>query len=150
MRFFNTERPVYCAEHNCLPPLSRWDLNDRTGDCQEARHSGHRRTQKARTLWVVDRAFIDAAFWERKKRTQGSTLITRMKSNLVVGSRAAMPIAKTPENAGVLRDERITLLSSSQKWRLITLRTRQSRRLEFLTNDFSLLPGVIAFLYARR
>ncbi|WPL13531.1 transposase [Thiorhodovibrio litoralis] len=107
-------------------------------------------TQEARTLWVVDRAFIDAAFWDRKKRTQGSTLITRMKSNLVVGSRAAMPIAKTPENAGVLRDERITLLSSSQEWRLITLRTRQGRRLEFLTNDFSLLPGVVAFLYARR
>jgi hypothetical protein len=28
MRFFNTEGPVHCAEHYCLPPLSRWDLEE--------------------------------------------------------------------------------------------------------------------------
>jgi hypothetical protein len=28
MRFFNTEGPVRCDEHYCLPPLSRWDLDD--------------------------------------------------------------------------------------------------------------------------
>ncbi|WPL12520.1 hypothetical protein [Thiorhodovibrio litoralis] len=61
-------------------------------------------TQEARTLWVVDRAFIDAAFWDRKKRTQGSTLITRMKSNLVVDSRAAMPHCQdTGERRGAAR-----------------------------------------------
>ncbi|WP_295539912.1 ATP-binding protein [uncultured Thiohalocapsa sp.] len=28
MRFFNTEGPVHCEEHYCLPPLSRWDLDE--------------------------------------------------------------------------------------------------------------------------
>jgi hypothetical protein len=28
MRFFNTEGPVNCADHYCLPPLSRLDLDD--------------------------------------------------------------------------------------------------------------------------
>jgi hypothetical protein len=28
MRFFNTEGPVNCADHYCLPPLSRLDLED--------------------------------------------------------------------------------------------------------------------------
>ncbi|MCF7979817.1 MAG: AAA-like domain-containing protein [Chromatiaceae bacterium] len=27
MRFFNTEGPVHCAQHYCLPPLVRWDLD---------------------------------------------------------------------------------------------------------------------------
>ena len=26
MRFFNTEGPVNCADHYCLPPLARLDL----------------------------------------------------------------------------------------------------------------------------
>ena len=28
MRFFNTEGPVNCARHYCLPPLSRLDMDD--------------------------------------------------------------------------------------------------------------------------
>jgi hypothetical protein len=28
MRFFNTEGPVRSDEHYCLPPLTRWDLDE--------------------------------------------------------------------------------------------------------------------------
>ena len=28
MRFFTTEGPVNCADHYCLPPLSRLDMED--------------------------------------------------------------------------------------------------------------------------
>ena len=28
MRFFTTEGPVNCADHYCLPPLTRFDLDD--------------------------------------------------------------------------------------------------------------------------
>ena len=28
MRFFTTEGPVNCADHYCLPPLARFDLDD--------------------------------------------------------------------------------------------------------------------------
>ena len=31
MRFFNTEGPVNCADHYCLPPLTRFDLVEITG-----------------------------------------------------------------------------------------------------------------------
>ena len=54
------------------------------------------------------------------------------------------------ENEGVVADLRITLSSSRERWRLVTFRTRRGRTVEFLTNDFSLLPGVVAFLYSRR
>jgi len=28
MRFFNTAGPVKCEKHYCLPPLTRFDLNE--------------------------------------------------------------------------------------------------------------------------
>jgi len=101
-------------------------------------------------LWVVDRGFIDTAFWEQKKRRLGVTMITRMKRNLCVESTEGLPIAAEAVNEGVLEDRRVTLRSAREDWRVITLRTRRGRRVAFLTNDFTLPPGVLAFLYARR
>ncbi len=37
-------------------------------------------------LWLVDRAFIDAPFWDAKKAKLASTMITRMKSSLRIDS----------------------------------------------------------------
>ena len=31
MRFFNTEGPIRCTEHYCLPPLARLNLDDLLG-----------------------------------------------------------------------------------------------------------------------
>lgn len=107
-------------------------------------------TRERRGLWVVDRAFIDAPFWDAKKRSLQITMITRMKANLCVDSTEGLPIAAEPANEGVIGDLRISLSSSREPWRLITYRARRGKVLEFLTNDFSLLPGVVAFLYFRR
>ena len=100
---------------------------------------------------MVDRAFIDALFLDAKKRTQAITLITRMKSNLRIDSSEDRGIAsEDPLNAGVQRNLRVQLTSSRAPWRLITYRTRRGHVVEFLTNDFDLQPGVVAFLYSRR
>ena len=107
-------------------------------------------TRERRGLWLVDRAFIDAPFWDAKQRALQVTMITRMKSNLCVDSTEGLPVADDPVNAGVIRDLRITLTSSPATWRLITYRARRGGELQFLTNDFSLLPGVVAFLYFHR
>jgi len=112
--------------------------------CEQAmtRHKG--------ALWLVDRAFIDAQFWDKKKKRLGITMITRMKSSLRVDSTEGLPVADVPANAGVVKDLRITLSSSPELWRLITFRTRRGHQVEFLTNEFDLEPGLIAFLYSRR
>ncbi|HYN62926.1 MAG TPA: transposase [Rubrivivax sp.] len=110
----------------------------------------HALTRERHTLWLLDRAFIDAAFWDNKKRTLGCTMITRMKSNLRIDSTEGLPVADEPVNAGVVHDLRITLRSSRQPWRLITFQSRRGHLVEFLTNDFTLEPGVVAFLYSRR
>ena len=107
-------------------------------------------TRARQTLFLVDRAFIDARFWDAKKATLAITIITRMKANLRIDSTEALEVAADPVNAGVLRDLRVMLSSSSEPWRLITYRTRRGHVVEFLTNEFDLQPGVIAFLYSRR
>jgi hypothetical protein len=107
-------------------------------------------TRHKGALWLVDRAFIDAPFWDKKKKRSGITMITRMKSSLCVDSTEGMAVADLPANEGVVKDLRITLRSSRAFWRLITYRTRRGHLVEFLTNELDLQPGLIAFLYSRR
>lgn len=107
-------------------------------------------TRERRTVWVADRAFVNAPFWDAKKRALKATMITRMKKNLCVDSTEGLPIAAHPCNEGVLSDLRIRLSSSREHWRLIRYRTPSGTELQLLSNDFSLLPGVVAFLYGRR
>ena len=106
-------------------------------------------TRVERALWLVDRAFIDATYWDRKRK-RGITMITRMKSNLSIDSTEYRPVSKQSCNRGVKSDQQITLKSSKCLWRLITYTSRRGRQVEFLTNDFSLEPGEIAFMYSRR
>ena len=107
-------------------------------------------TRQKGALWLVDRAFIDAAFWDGRKKRLGVTMITRMKTNLCIDSTEPLPVAAVPAKDGVLKDLRITLRSSRQDWRLITFRSRRGHLVEFLTNEFKLEPRLIAFLYSRR
>jgi hypothetical protein len=101
-------------------------------------------------LWLVDRAFIDAHYWDQKKRKQGVTMITRMKKDLVIEQTKARDIKSHELNQGVYRDEEVLLKSSDSVWRLISYTTEQGRDLQFLTNEMNIEPGVIAFLYLRR
>jgi hypothetical protein len=107
-------------------------------------------TRARDTLFLVDRAFIDARFWDAKKAKYAITIITRMKANLRIDSPEDRGVNSDPVNAGVQRDLRVMLTSSPQPWRLITYRTRRGHVVEFLTNEFDLQPGVVAFLYSRR
>ena len=100
-------------------------------------------------LWLVDRAFIDAPFWDKKKKRLGLTMMTRTKS-LSVDSTEALPVAEVAVNEDVVKDLRITLRSSCEFSRLITFRTRRGHLVEFLTNELDLEPGLVAFLYSRR
>ena len=110
----------------------------------------HALTRERRGGWRVDRAGIDAACWDAQQRAWQITLITRLNSNLGVDATAGLPIAADPANDGVLRDLRVTWSSSRATWRLITYRPRRGGAWPFLTNGFSLLPGVVAFRYFRR
>ena len=135
-----------CPVDACVETRSRHELAVlRDYDRTEEALTGQRGA-----LWLVDRGFIDAGFWDRKKRRLGVTMLTRWKKSLTIASTEGLPIAALPVNDGVVQDLRITLASSSEPWRLITLRTRRGREVQFLSNDFDLPPGLLAFLYSRR
>jgi hypothetical protein len=114
------------------------------------RHSEGALTRGKNGLWVVDRALIDARFWDAKKDKLQCTMITRWKDNLAVDRATAQPVAATPVNHGVVSDERIALRSSSAVWRRITVETDAAEEVGFLTHELDLEPGVLAFLYLRR
>jgi hypothetical protein len=77
-------------------------------------------TRERQTLFLVDRAFIDARFRDAKTTTCAITIITRMKANLRIDSTEGLGIAADPLNAGVQRDLRVMLASSPEPSRLIT------------------------------
>ncbi|EGV18519.1 hypothetical protein [Thiocapsa marina] len=91
-------------------------------------------TRERYTLFLVDRAFIDARFWDAKKAAGAITIITRMKASLRIDSTEGLGVDADPLNAGVQRDLRVMLASSPESWRLITYRTRRGHVVEFLTN----------------
>jgi hypothetical protein len=110
----------------------------------------HALTRTRGALFLVDRAFIDASWWDAQKVKRAITMITRMKVNLRIDSTEDLGVGPEACNEGVLHNLRVRLSSSPQPWRLIAFRTRRGQLVEFLTNDFDLPPGIVAFLYSRR
>lgn len=103
-----------------------------------------------RAIYVVDRAFIDGAYWDERKKSIHATVITRMKSTLVYTLIEQRDVSALPCNEKVLSDHVIDLMCAKQPWRLIEWRSPEGIVYRYLTNDFSLEAGVVAFLYYRR
>ncbi len=107
-------------------------------------------TSRKNSLWIADRAFIDAPYWDMRKRCYNVTLITRMKANLIYTVVEKLKVTASGKKQGVKTDQLIQLDSSEQRWRLIGYKSDSGEYYEYLTNDLTLKPGVIAFLYHRR
>jgi hypothetical protein len=107
-------------------------------------------TCQKNALYVVDRAFIEARYWDLRKTKYDATLITRMKTSFKYQVLEEIDVAPTPVNEGIVWDKKIQLNSSKQTWRLIQFISPDGKVYEYLTNDFTLSSGMIAFLYHRR
>lgn len=103
-----------------------------------------------RAIHVVDRAFIDGAFWDQRLQRFSSTVITRLKSSLLYTAVKDQEVLDCADNQGVVFDRQIKLKCSNGVWRLIGFISADGQSYEYITNDLSLLPGVVAFLYHRR
>ena len=111
---------------------------------------GYALTKQRNSLWVVDRAFIDANYWDERKRKYGVTTITRMKSNLNYTVIESFKVTGANKKQGIKTDKLIQLDSSKKEWRLIGYKSSTGEYYEYLTNDLDLKPGVVAYLYHRR
>lgn len=103
-----------------------------------------------KAIYVIDRAFIEARYWDLRKAKQGATVITRMKATFKYQVLEETAVANTAVNEGVIWDKTIQLNSSKQVWRLIQFLSPDGKVYEYLSNDCALSPGMIAFLYHRR
>lgn len=101
-------------------------------------------------IYVDDRAFIDGRYWDERKKSIKTTVITRMKTILAYTPTEQREISVLPCNEQVLSDHVIDLKCARQPWRLIEWLSPDGITYRYLTNDFSLEPGVVAFLYYRR
>lgn len=101
-------------------------------------------------LYVVDRAFIDGRYWDERKRRFKATVITRYKSVLNYTEVQARTVSESTDNEQVISDTEIRLACSEEPWRLIQWRSPEGEVYRYLTNDFTLEPGIVAFLYYRR
>ena len=101
-------------------------------------------------LYSVDRGFIDARYWDARKQKYQATMVTRFKSIIVYTPVTSRPIANLPCNEGVIADTEVTLRLSKQRWRRIEFIGTEGEEYTYLTNDFSLEPGELTFIYHRR
>ena len=101
-------------------------------------------------LYSVDRAFIDARYWDARKLKYQVTMVTRFKKIITYSPVVSRPIANLPCNEGVTADIEVTLKLSRQRWRRIEFTGPKGEEYTYLTNDFSLEPGELAFIYHRR
>ena len=105
-----------------------------------------------RVLLVYDRACIDFAFWHKAKMEHGLYFISRPKENLNLQKGGYAPVnAADPVNAGVISDEQVAPATHMRHIRRITWENPESGgHWEFLTNELTLEPGLIVYLYLRR
>lgn len=101
-------------------------------------------------LWVVDRGFTATPFWDEQKKKRKTEVIMRHKENMTIVMEEDKEISECDVNTGVLSDKTVTLNASKDIWRLVTYQTPEGSEYSYLTNNFDLEPGVIAFLYLRR
>lgn len=107
-------------------------------------------SQQKNALYVVDRAFVDFRYWDARKKKVKATVISRMKSNYKYEITRTNKIKESAENEGVIDDLEINLVSSNQTWRLVRFSAPCGKTYEYLSNDLTLEPGLIAFMYYRR
>lgn len=106
--------------------------------------------QVKNALYSVDRAFIDAQLWDKRKQKDKATMVTRFKSNMTYVEQESRLIVKRRCNEAVISDTRVSLPRSKQPWRRIEFMTPEGEITVYLSNDFTLEPGELAFIYHRR
>jgi len=104
-----------------------------------------------KVIHAYDPAIIDYAQWHRWKQGRGIYIITMEKSNSALGKVADRPFdADDPRNTGIVSDE---MLCTSKGYRLRRIRycdPETGKTYSYLTCEFTLPPGLIAFIYKLR
>lgn len=105
-----------------------------------------------KVAYIYDRAGIDFGQWNRWKQGNGIYFISRTKESLLLSHQECREFERdNPINANVHSDEIVTAATSPFPLRRVTFwDVLENVCYEFLTNEMTLPPGLIAHLYKMR
>ena len=111
-----------------------------------------KRNSLKKTIWILDRAYIDHRFWENQKKT-GNYLISRTKSNFSIIHCGYNPFDKDdPINTGVVADYNGGFTNTQSTMRIIEyIDPETGEEMSFFTTlSRKIPPGLICWLYFLR
>ena len=104
-----------------------------------------------KVIYVWDRAGIDFRQWYNWKQSSGIYFISRQKVNMTLETISPRAFDSDDTlNAGVQRDELVSSRSEVTLRRVVYHDVARGEEFNFLTNEMTLAPGMIAHLYKMR
>jgi hypothetical protein len=111
----------------------------------------HHAPKGRKVLYAYDCAGIDFAQWHKWKQAGGVYFISLTKENMKLEVIGQNPIdLNDPNNAGIEADELVATSQHVSVRRIRYTHPATGEPFEFITNELTLPPGLIAFLYLRR
>ena len=108
-------------------------------------------TTGKKVLWSYDRACIDFNYWYDLKHMAGIYFLTREKDNMKLMILGENEFDRNdPRNAGVIDDQMVGNSSGSMIRRIIYIDPVSRRKYSFITNELTLPPGILAYIYKER
>ena len=102
-------------------------------------------------ILAYDPAVYDFEQWYRPKQSKGIYIITRMKENTRLFNYKDNKFDKEDQrNAGIESDQTGITSSGHMLRKIVYIEPSTGRRFVFLTNQMTLPPGLIAFIYKKR
>jgi len=104
-----------------------------------------------RVLLAYDPAVIDFTQWHNWKQSRGVYIITREKENMNPMPCGLRDFDRDDErNIGIIKDEQIGVSGGTMIRRIVHVDPASGKEHSFITNEMTLPPGLIAFIYLRR
>jgi hypothetical protein len=104
-----------------------------------------------KVIHAYDPAIVDYRQWHRWKQGRGIYIITLQKSNCALKKTSALEFdADDPRNTGILSDEMIGNTKGVRLRRIRYCDPETGKTYIYLTNEFTLPPGLLAFIYKLR
>ncbi len=104
-----------------------------------------------KVIHAYDPAIVDYRQWHRWKQGRGIYIITLQKSNCALKKTSSLPFdAADPRNTGILSDEMIGNTKGIKLRRIRYCDPETGKTYLFITNEFKLPPGLLAFIYKLR
>jgi len=142
IRHLDVARPTpACRKEHDITVLKRLD--------SKTLRMGEPRGRKV--IIAYDKAVVDFVQWYKWKKAKGVYIVTREKENMALlccGNRSFD--RNDPRNNGVVSDEQVGTSKNTLIRRITYVDPADAKKYVFITNEMTLPPGLVAFIYKKR